>query len=80
MGRKSREKKNRQATACAKFQPETLGYIEGLRLAAWMTDKSPEMIEMYRGENGIGRLPYHRVSFCTDLVGTMSPWAWPWPA
>ena len=53
MGRQSREKKNRQATARAKFRPETIGYIEGLRLAAWMIDKSPGMMEMYRSENEI---------------------------
>ena len=49
MGRKSREKK----MARAKFRPETIGYIEGLRLAAWMADKSPGMMEMYRSENAI---------------------------
>ena len=53
MGQKSREKKNRKGTARAKFRPETIGYIEGLRLAAWMADKSPGMMDMYRRENGI---------------------------
>ena len=53
MGRKSREKKNRTEMARAKFRPETIGYIEGLRLAAWMADKSPGMMEMYRSENAI---------------------------
>ena len=49
MGRQSREK----GKARAKFRPETIGYIEGLRLAAWMTEKSPGMTEVYRNKNGI---------------------------
>ena len=53
MGQKSREKKNRRPTGRARFRPETIGYIEGLRLAAWMADKSPGMMEIYRNKNGI---------------------------
>ena len=52
MGRQS-SKKKRGAQRRAEFRPDTIGYIEGLRLAAWMIEKTYGMVAMYRSENGI---------------------------
>ncbi len=46
MGQEAREKR-------AKFRPETIGYIEGLSLAAWVTEKTPGMMDVYRKHNNI---------------------------
>ena len=52
MGRQS-SKKKREVRRRAKFQPETIGYIEGLRLAAWMTEKTYGMVKQYQIDNRI---------------------------
>ena len=46
-------KKKRGAQRRAEFRPETIGYIEGLRLAAWTTEKTYGMVNQYQGDNGI---------------------------
>ena len=65
MGQKAREKKNRKTTRRAKFRRETIGYIEGLRLAAWVTEKTPGMMDIYRNKNNIAE----------PVLDTKPPWA-----
>ena len=52
MGRQS-SKKKRGTQRRVDFRPDMIGYIEGLRLAAWTIEKTYGMVEMYRSENGI---------------------------
>ena len=52
MGRQS-SKQKRGAQRRAEFRPDTIRYIEGLRLAAWTIEKTYGMVELYQSENGI---------------------------
>ena len=54
MGRQS-SKKKRGTKQRAAFRPETIGYIEGLGLAAWTTEKTYGMVDQYQRDNEISR-------------------------